>query len=59
MNIYDKMICSGLYKQEPSLSAIDPEQIIEFIKQQKEYACNLANVVYTDLTNKLKEKNSA
>ena len=54
MNIYDKMICYGLYKQEPSLSAIDPEQIIEFIKQQKEYVCNLANVVYTDLTTKLK-----
>ena len=54
MNLYDKMICSGLYKQEPSLSAIDPEQLIEFIKQQKEYACNLANVVYTDLTTKLK-----
>lgn len=23
MNIYDKMICYGLYKQEPSLSTID------------------------------------
>lgn len=54
MNIYDKMICYGLYKQEPSLSTIDPEQLIEFIKQQKEYVCNLANVVYTDLTTKLK-----
>ena len=54
MNVYDKMICPGLYKQEPSLSAIDPEQPIEFIKQQKEYVCNLANVVYNDLTTKLK-----